>query len=150
MILYCSERSNMIYIIGSCYLSHHKNECIIVKNKNHTIEEMTNIVGALGNVYFHFQKDTHRYFCPPQELFPILIEYLGCKDRKHKYKGELEFIESRLQTPMLSTAFVLRDEIIIWIDIKEAMLYTQDRISRILNTYLKKEDIEKIEMNWKQ
>lgn len=137
----------MIYIIGSCYLSNHKEECIVVKNKSLLIEEMTNIVGALANLYF---LSTDKDLCPPEELLNILCEKLECKERKHKYKGELEFVEYRIQTPMLHTTFVLCDELVVWIDIKEAMVYTKGRMWNLLHTYLQKEDIEQIQKNWRE
>lgn len=136
----------MIYIIGSCYLNNHKEECIVVKNKRLMIEEMTNIVGALANLYF---LSTNNDLCPPAELLDILCKKLGCKERKHKYSGELTFVELRIQPPMLHTTFVLCDELIIWIDIKEAMDYTKGRMWGLLHTYLEKEDIEQLEQNWR-
>lgn len=135
----------MIYIIGSCYLKNHKEECIVVKNKSLMIEEMTNLVGALSNLYCSC-KNTD--FCPPIELLNILCERMECKERKHKYSGELESVERRIQTPMLHTTFVLRDELVIWIDVKEAMDYTTGRMWGLLHAYLDKKDIEKLEQNW--
>lgn len=137
----------MIYIIGSCYLNNHIEECIVVKNKTLMIEEMTNIVGALGNLYV-LCRDAD--LCLPAEVLNILCEKLECKERKHKYRGELEFVERRIQTPMLHTTFVLCDEMVIWIDIKEAMSYTRGRMWGLLHTYLEKEDIEQIEKNWRE
>ena len=61
----------MIYIIGGCHLGNHKEECIIVKNKSLMIEEMTNIVGALANLYFF---STGKESCPPKELLDILVK----------------------------------------------------------------------------
>lgn len=136
----------MIYIIGSCYLGNHKEECVVVKNNNLLIEEMTNIIGALANLYF---LSTDKEFCPPKELLNILCEKLECKERKHKYKGELEFVEYRIQTPMLHTTFVLCDELVVWIDIKEAMAYTKGHMWSLLHTYLQKEDIALIEKKWR-
>lgn len=136
----------MIYIIGSCYLSNYKEEWIVLKNKRLLIEEMTNIVGALSNLYF---LSTEAEFCPPVRLQNVLCEKLQCKERKHKYTGELEAIRLRVQPPMLHTTFVLCDELVIWIDIKEAMYYTKGRMWEILNTHFKEEDIREIEEKWK-
>ena len=140
----------MIYIIGGCYLTHQKEECIVVKNSDLMIEEMTNIVGALGNLYYRSKEEFQRYFCPPKELLPILCELLKCKDRKHKYMGELDFIETRIQSPILSTVFVLKDELLIWIDVKEAMIYKRDSMWGTLYAHFNKEDVEKIEEAWKK
>lgn len=137
----------MIYIIGGCYLHNHKQECIVVKNDSLLIEEMTNVVGALGNLYYI---SSDKVLCPPVELLDVLCQKLACKERKHKYRGELDFVECRIQTPMLHTTFVLCDELVVWIDIKEAMAYTNDRMWSLLHTYLTKDDIEQIEQKWKK
>lgn len=137
----------MVYIIGSCYLKNHKEDCIVVKNSSLMIEEMTNIVGALSNLFFFCKNEN---FCPPIELLNILCEKLECKERKHKYRGELEAVELRIQPPMLHATFVLCDELVIWIDIKEAMAYTYGRMWTLLHTYLNKEDIEQIKEEWKR
>ena len=136
----------MVYVIESCSLRNHKEECIVVKNSSLAIEEMTNIVGALSNLYY-FSKDEE--FSPPSELLNILCKNLGCKERKHKYRGELESIQVRIQPPMLHTTFVLRDELVIWIDVREAMDYTRGRMWNILNTYLEEDDIKNIEEQWR-
>ena len=136
----------MIYIIGSCYLKNHKEECIVVKNNSLMIEEMTNIVGALSNLYYYAKNEE---FCPPTELLNILCEKLACKERKHKYRGEIDSIQLRIQPPMLHTTFVLRDELVIWIDVKEAMRYTSGRMWGILCTYFEKDDVEEIEAKWR-
>lgn len=136
----------MIYIIGSCSLSNHKEECIVVKNKCLMIEEMTNIVGALANLHY---LSTDTGLCPPQELLNILCDKLECKERKHKYWGELEAVEQRIQPPMLHTTFILCDELVIWIDIKEARDYTRGRMWALLHTYLDRDVIEEIEKAWK-
>lgn len=135
----------MVYVIGSCYLKNHKEECIVLKNEDLTIEEVTNIVGALSNLYCMCRNVD---FPPPKELLNIMCEKLECKERKHKYKGELESIQMRIQPPMLHTTFVLRDELVIWIDIKEAKDYTFGRMWTLLNTYLDKDDIEKMKEEW--
>ena len=137
----------MIYVIGSCELRDHKEECIVVKNKSFTIEEMTNIVGALSNLYCYKKNEK---FCMPKELLYILCDKLQCKERKYKYRGELEFLERRIQTPMLHTTFVFCGELVIWIGIKEAMGYTRGRMWEIINTYMPKEEIDKIEAEWRR
>lgn len=107
----------MIYIIDSCYAENHKKDCIIIKNKTLTIEKMTDIVGALGNLYVQIQNETS---CPPKKLWNVLCTNFECKDRKHKYLGELEFVERRIQSPMLHATFLLYDEFIIWLDFKRS------------------------------
>lgn len=128
-------------------MHNHKEECIVVKNSDLMIEEMTDVVGALGNLYF---RSTNKSFCPPQELFEVLCTKLECKDRKHKYIGELEFVERRIQSPMLHTTFLLCGKMVIWIDIKEAMDYTFGRMWPVLNNNLTKEEIEQIEKEWRE
>lgn len=137
----------MIYIIGGCFLSNHKEECIVVKNKSLMIEEMTNIVGALANLYCY---STNEDSCIPINLLNVLCEKLECKERKHKYKGELESIQLRIQPPMLHTTFVFRGELVIWIDVREAMDYTQGRMWEVLHTYLEKEYIEILKEAWRE
>lgn len=136
----------MIYIIGGCFLSNHKEECIVVKNKSLMIEEMTNIVGVLANLYCC---STNEDLCLPIKLLNVLCERFECKERKHKYTGELESIQRRIQPPMLHTTFVLRDELVIWIDVREAMDYTKECMWGLLNTYFKKEDMERLAAEWK-
>ena len=135
----------MIYIVDSYFASNHKAECIIIKNDALLIEEMTNIVGALGNLYF---RSTHRSSCPPQELLEILCEKFKCKDRKHKYSGELEFVAQRIYSPMLHTTFLLCDELVVWIDIQEAMVYARDRMWSVLGEYFAKDELEQIAEKW--
>ena len=138
----------MIYIVGSYYVN--KEEWIVVKNKTLTIEEMTNVVGALANLHLFSKFSKSEGLCPPIKLQSILCEKFESKERKHKYKGELESIYFRIQPPMLHTTFVLCDELIIWIDVKEAMDYTQGRMWSILNSYLQEMDIKKIQEMWRE
>ena len=135
----------MIYIIDNCYADNHREECIIVKNKNLTMEEMTDIVGALGNLYAKSKNITS---CQPQKLWNVLCTNFGCKDRKHKYLGELEFVESRIQSPMLHATFLLYDEFIVWLDIKEAMRYTIERMYSILDEHMEQDEIQVLKESW--
>ncbi len=135
----------MIYIIDNCYASDHKKESIILKNKNLSIEEMTDLVGALANLYY---RSTSDHLCPPKELIGVLCDKFECKDRKHKYTGEMDFIERRIQSPMLHATFVLHGEMIVWIDISEAMDYTFGRMNVVLNEYLELDEIKAIEEKW--
>lgn len=137
----------MIYIVDSCYVDNHKDACIIVKSKNLCIEEMTEIVGALGNLCSSCNGDRG---CVPQTIFNVLIEHFGCKDRKHKYHGELGFIALRVQSPMLHTTFVLRDEFMVWIDIEEAMRYTSKRFRDILSNYFTQEEMDEVVEKWRR
>lgn len=137
----------MVFIIDNCYASNHKEECVIVKNKNLSIEEMTNLVGALGNLYF---RSTNEHICPPTKIMNILCDTFECKDRKHKFSGEMEFIERRIQSPMLHATFVLHDEFIVWMDISEAMDYSFRRMHTVLNEYFELDEIKEIENEWRK
>ena len=137
----------MIYVIDNCYALNHKKECIILRNKNLSIEEMTDVVGALANLYY---RNTDGRQCPPEKLMEPLCEKFECKDRKHKYSGEMEFIERRIQSPMLHATFVLHGEIVVWIDISEAMDYVFSRMYSVLNEYLEEDEIKKIETEWRK
>ena len=137
----------MIYIIDNCYAANHKKECIILKNKNLSIEEMTDIIGALANLYY---RSTNERSCPPEKLMETLCEKFECKDRKHKYSAEIDFIERRVQSPMLHATFVLHGEMIVWIDVSEAMDYTFGRMNTVLNAYLGRDEINEIEQKWRE
>lgn len=136
----------MIYIIDNHFADNHKENCIIIKNTEFSIDEMTLIIGSLGNLYFY---STDQRVCPPRKLLEVLCSKFDCKDRKHKYTGELEFIERRIESPMLHTSFVLHDELIIWLDIKEATNYTFGMMWSVLNRHLFPADLEEIKMKWK-
>ena len=137
----------MIYIIDSCFAKNHKEECVILKNKDFSIEEMTDVIGALANLYY---KSTNERLCPPQKLFEILCDRFECKDRKHKYISEMDFIEFRVQSPMLHATFILHGEIIVWIDIAEAMDYTLKRMDSVLSRYLDVDEIKNFETMWRE
>lgn len=136
----------MIFIIDSCFAVNHKKECIIVKNTTLLIEEMTDVVGALGNLYF---SSSAARGCPPQAILEVLCEKMGCKDRKHKFIGEMEFVERRIQSPMLHTTFLILDELVVWIDIEEAMRYTAKRFRDILTKYFTQEEMDDLVKKWK-
>lgn len=137
----------MIFIIDHCYASNHPEECIIIKNKNLTIEEMTRLVGSLACFY---NSCTNKEICPPREILDVLCKNIGCKDRKHKFVHEMKFIEQRLSSPMLYTAFVMNGEIVIWIDIKEAMNYCRDNAKNYLDIrdYIMEEQLMQIKKEW--
>ena len=136
----------MIFIIDNCFASNHKEECIILKSKTFSIEEMTNLVGALGNLFF---RSTNEHICPPNKIMNILCDTFECKDRKHKFLGEMEFIERRIQSPMLHATFVLHGEYIVWMDISEAMDYTFGGMNTILGEYFDADEIKEIIEEWK-
>lgn len=137
----------MIFIIDNYFANDHREECIVVKSKKYTIEEMTEIVGALANLY---HKHTNQRFCAPRALKNILCTNLDCTDKKHKYRGEIDFVESRISSPMLHATFLMRDEILVWLDISEAMDYTFARMFSILEEYFNDEEIENIKESWKE
>ena len=106
----------------------------------------TDVIGALANLYF---RSTGERLCPPEKLLGVLCSRFECKDRKHKYIGEMDFIEFRVQSPMLHATFILHGEIIVWIDIAEAMDYTFSRMHSVLNEHLDLDEVRKIEDAWR-
>lgn len=136
----------MIYIIDRAFAIEPEESCIIIKNTDLTIIDMTSLIGSLADLYC---KTTIHHLCEPSKLLDILCTHFACTDKKHKYSGELYFIESRVQSPILHATFVLHDELIIWIDITEAMHYARSKVSPQLINFMSEETIQELERTWK-
>jgi len=135
----------MIYVIDSAFALDKKESCIIIKNTELSIIEMTNLIGSLATLY---RDITQHHVCEPSMLLDILCTHFECTDKKHKYSGELSFIESRVRPPILHATFVLHDELIIWMDIAEAMHFTRSNKSLKLNDIIPESILNDIAYAW--
>lgn len=138
----------MVYIIDHYYASNRREECVIVKNNQLSIEEMIALVGSLSTLYI---EATDCRECRPRDILNVLCgPIIYSKDKKYKYLQELGFIERRLYSPVLSTVFMLGGELVVWIDIKEAMDYVIGRRLTVLANYFTMEEIKQLKNNWQE
>lgn len=135
----------MIFIIDNHYAGNHEENCIIVKNDNLTIEEMIDLIGSIGNYYL---RCTGRNSCQPRKLLNILCNKFESTNKYETYIHQMDFIERRLYSPMLHTAFVMRGKIVIWIDMEESMNYAMSRMWVVLNEYFVEDELLQVKKEW--
>lgn len=64
------------------------------------------------------------------------------------YIDEMDFIERRVYSPMLHMAFILRGNIVVWMDIQEAMDYCINKMWSTLIGHFNQDELMEIEKKW--